>query len=161
MKKFIVAWITEGGIPKYTLEPVEAENYQILLDSATEYSMTITAIFDTTDETLNPILVYELPQQKERITVENQQVLSFVACPNPNHISKEGWASRQLYYAGNGIFKCSSCGKEFTREEIQNELQKDYASRLQELQLSYELSMENLYKNKHEDLEKFNKLLNE
>jgi len=90
--------------------------------------------------------------------MNNLQTLSFVACPNPDHVAKEGWETRQLYYAGDGIFKCASCGKEFTRVEVQNEIQKDYAYRLQDLQRWYAQSVASLYKDKQEALDKVNEI---
>ena len=90
--------------------------------------------------------------------MSNDKFLSYVSCPNPNHVNQEGWKSRQLYYAGNGIFKCNSCGKEFTREEIRDEIQKDYAYRLQDLQRSHQQNMADLYKDKQENLGEFDKI---
>jgi hypothetical protein len=84
--------------------------------------------------------------------------LSFVSCPNPDHVKQEGWKSRQLYYAGNGIYKCGSCGKEFTREEIRLEIQKDYAYRLQDLQRDYQQHIAKLYKDKQETLDEFDNI---
>ena len=82
-------------------------------------------------------------------------VLEFVSCPNKIHIGQEGWRSYQLYYAGNGIYKCNSCGQEFTREQVRNEIQKDYAYRLQELQRDYSQNVASLYKDKQDTLDKF------
>lgn len=84
--------------------------------------------------------------------------LSFVACPNPIHVGDEGWKSWQLYYAGNGIFKCNSCGKEFTREEVQIEIQKDYTYKLQDLQRWYQQSLADLHKNNLEHQDTLNNL---
>lgn len=82
-------------------------------------------------------------------------VLEFVACPNKIHVGQEGWRSYQLYYAGNGIYKCNSCGQEFSREQIRDEIQKDYAFRLQDLQRDYQQNIARLYKDKQDTLDKF------
>jgi hypothetical protein len=82
-------------------------------------------------------------------------VLEFVSCPNEIHIGQEGWKAYQLYYAGNGIYKCASCGEEFTREQVQEEIQKDYARRVQALQRDYQQSLASLYRDKQDVLDKF------
>ncbi len=76
--------------------------------------------------------------QQKLSKVDNRQALAFAACPNPDHTSRDGWWSRQLYYSGNGIFKCGSCGREFTHEEVISVIKDDYELRLQELRVWYQ-----------------------
>jgi hypothetical protein len=91
--------------------------------------------------------------------MENEHyVIDFVACPNPDHVGKEGWESRQLYYAGNGIYKCDSCGKELTREEVENEIQKEHAHKLLDLQRSYQQSIAEQLKNRQDNLDKLKEI---
>lgn len=89
--------------------------------------------------------------------MSNVPVLEFVACPNKIHVGQEGWRSYQLYYDGNDIYKCASCGQEFTREQVRDEIQKDYAYRLQDLQRDYAQNLASLYKDKQDTLDKFDK----
>lgn len=90
---------------------------------------------------LKKIVVGDHDQQRLS-EASNQQAFSFVACPNPDHATREdGWMSRQVYYAGDGVFKCGSCGREFTREEVISEIHMDYQRRLQDLQVWYQQSV--------------------
>lgn len=82
-------------------------------------------------------------------------VLEFVSCPNKIHIGQERWKAYQLYYAGNGIYKCASCGEEFTREQVRDEIQKDYVYQVRELQRDYQRNLASLYKDKQDALDKF------
>lgn len=79
---------------------------------------------------------------------------TFVDCPNPDHVNQEGWKSSQLYYAGNGIFRCDSCGKEFTREEVQEEIRKDYVYKIQDVVRWYQQKLADLYLDKKHNEDK-------
>ena len=80
--------------------------------------------------------------------MSNLQTLSFVACPN--HQTNEGF--NKLYSLGNGMFKCSLCGKEFTREEIRKEVEADYALRIRDIQVDFQQNLARLYADKKENL---------
>jgi transcription initiation factor IIE alpha subunit len=81
--------------------------------------------------------------------MSNQQTLSFAACPN--HQTNEGF--NKLYRLGNGMFKCSLCGKELTRDEVQKEIEIDYAMRIRDLQVDYQQNLARLYADKKENLD--------
>lgn len=82
----------------------------------------------------------------------NKFFLSFVACPN--HDTNEGFG--KLYSIGKGKFKCSLCGKEFTREEVRKVIKQDYAYRIQDAQQYYQRNLASLYKDKQEKIDKLN-----
>lgn len=64
MAKYIAVWKKENGAPCFHLKPVEADNYQVLLDNAKENNITVFAIFDVTDESKEPEKVYSHPTQR-------------------------------------------------------------------------------------------------
>ena len=86
--------------------------------------------------------------------MSTQKTLSFVVCQNPDHIGKEGWQSRELYYAGSGVYKCDSCGEEFTHEQVQAGIKREYKIRLQELQKDFQISVARLWKDQQDNLDK-------
>ena len=90
------------------------------------------------------------PQQATQHSVSvPAEVLSFVACPN--HQTNEGF--NKLYPLGNGMFKCSLCGKEFTRERIKKEIEMDYNMRIMDMDVDYNQNLARLYADKKESLD--------
>ena len=83
------------------------------------------------------------------------QTLSFVACQN--HYSKDGFHTNEgfnkIYPLGNGLFKCSACGKEFTREEIRRIVEDDYNHMIADLARDYQQNLAKLYADKKENLD--------
>lgn len=68
MAKYIALWKKANDTTGYLhchLEPIEADNYQVLLDDAKENDITVTTIFDVTDENKEPEKVYSLLTQSE------------------------------------------------------------------------------------------------
>jgi hypothetical protein len=86
--------------------------------------------------------------------MSNENLLSFVACPN--HETNEGFG--KLYFVGNGIFRCSLCNREFTREQIEDEVEKDYRYKLKDLQQWYQQSMASLHKDYQENVNKLDEV---
>lgn len=64
-------------------------------------------------------------------------VIDFVACPN--HDTNVGW--NKLRVISSQKVKCDLCQKEFTLEEIKEEIRRDYQYRLQDLQRGYHASL--------------------
>ena len=60
-------------------------------------------------------------------------ILDFVACPN--HDTNVGW--NKLRFIGEDLIKCDLCGKEFTADEIKEEIKKNYAYDLRNLQRNF------------------------
>jgi fructose-1,6-bisphosphatase len=87
--------------------------------------------------------------------MSNQQTLSFVACQN--HYSKDGFHTNEgfnkIYPIGNGMFKCSLCAKEFTREEIRHIVEDDYNHMIQDLIHNYQQNLAKLYADKKGNLD--------
>ena len=66
MSKYIALWEKENLAPCWHLEPVEVENYQVLLDDAAKNKLDVVSIWDVTDENKEPELVYSRPTKRTK-----------------------------------------------------------------------------------------------
>ena len=85
--------------------------------------------------------------------MKNRNLIPFAYCPN--HETNEGFG--KLYFISHDEIKCSLCGKEFTRKEIEDGIKRDYQYKLMDLQRWYQQNLASLYKSHRDDLDKFNK----
>ena len=68
-------------------------------------------------------------------------VITFICCPN--HDTNVGWS--KLRIVANNKIVCDLCKKEFTIEQIKEEVRRDYSRKLADLQLDFQQNLRSLY----------------
>ena len=87
-------------------------------------------------------------------TQKNKNVIDFVTCPNHD----TNFGSNLLRFLGGGKIKCDLCKKEFTLDEIREEIRRTFAIHVSNLQHAYAQDLQSLYDNRSTCLDKINAL---